>query len=274
MPVPDFQSVMLPLLEQLADGGARSVPDLAEKIARHFGLSESERSETLPSGYGRLNNRVHWARTYLGKAGLIETPSRGLARITQRGRDVLSSRPDRIDVKLLERYPEFVAFKQRSSAQGEPAATNANVSETAPASDETPQEAIERASREIEADLADELLSRIKANPPTFFERLVVDLLLAMGYGGTSRNAGQVLGQSGDGGIDGVIQEDRLGLDNIYVQAKRWDGSVGRPVVQGFVGSLTGRSASKGVLITTGTFTQDAREVTAHLRLPAVRVAA
>ncbi len=229
--------------------------DLTDQIGDQFQLNDGKRIEPHPSGQPRLANRVAWARTYMGRAGLLESVSRGSVRITERGRALLAEGPPRIDSRLLGRYPEFVAFRDRST----PAADSSSADQVA-ASSETPDETIERADRQLRAALADELLARVKRASPRFFERLVLDLLVAMGYGGTLQDAAQVVGQSGDGGIDGVIKEDKLGLDMIYIQAERWEGTVGRPVVQGFAGSLDGYRARKGVLITTGTFSKDARD--------------
>jgi restriction system protein len=184
----------------------------------------------------------------------METVSRGSVRITQRGKALLGEGPIRIDNRSLGRYREFVAFRDRTAPAVDVPADHVT------ASTETPDETIERAALQLRAALADELLARVKSASPPFFERLVLDLLVAMGYGGTLQDAARVIGQSGDGGIDGVIKEDKLGLDMIYVQAKRWEGTVGRPVVQGFAGSLDGFRARKGVLITTGTFSKDARD--------------
>jgi restriction system protein len=253
-PIPNFQSVMLPLLALLNDGQPHRTVDLINQIGEQFQLTEGQVMERLPSGQPRLANRVGWARTYMGRAGLVESVARGSVRITERGKELLAERPERIDTRLLTRYPEFVAFQARSATAPEPTPGHGT------STSETPDETIERADRQLRAALAEELLARVKRASPHFFERLVLDLLVAMGYGGTFQDAARVVGQSGDGGIDGVIKEDKLGLDMIYVQAKRWEGTVGRPVVQGFAGSLDGYRARKGVLITTGTFSKDAQD--------------
>jgi restriction system protein len=216
MAIPDYQSIMLPLLKLLNDDQAHRTVDLINQVGDEFQLSNGERLERLPSGQPRLANRVGWARTYMARAGLMETVARGSVRITERGRAVLAEGPVRIDNRFLSRYPEFVAFRDRTPAVDVPA-------DPITASSETPDETIERADRQLRAALADELLARIKSASPRFFERLVLDLLVAMGYGGTLQDAAQVVGQSGDGGIDGVIKEDKLGLDMIYIQAKRWE---------------------------------------------------
>ncbi len=256
MPVPDFQSWFLPLLKRIADGALHKMPDLYEELANDLGLSEADRSEVLPSGKQvTYQNRVGWARTYLKKAGLLESPGRALCRITPRGLDVLASKPARINIRVLEQYPEFVDFHRAAPKQvGAPTPKQA-ISE----SDETPEETLERVHQGIKTQLVQELLERIKTAPSNFFERLVVELLLRMGYGGSREDAGRTVGRSGDGGIDGIINEDRLGLDVIYLQAKRWEATVGRPVVQAFIGSLEGFRAKKGVLMTTSTFSGEAR---------------
>jgi len=232
--------------------------DLYEQLADDKELSAEDRAELLKSG-GQFvyHNRIGWARTYLKKAGLLDSPGRGLVMITDRGRQVLAERPPKLNVSYLRRYPEFVEFHTyKPPASGGPAsADDANAE-----SEETPQDLLERAHDELRRQLVDDLLDRVLKSPPSFFERLVVDLLLRMGYGGSREDAGRTIGKSGDGGIDGVISEDRLGLDVIYIQAKRWEGRVGRPVVQAFAGSLEGARARKGVLITTSTFSSDAQD--------------
>ncbi len=257
MTIPDFQSIMLPLLRAVADGQPQRSSELRGELEDSLGLIEADRRERLPSGrQERFVNRVAWARTYLAKAGLLENTVRGYVRITDRGRALLSENPTRVDMRVLNRYSEFVAFRARSA---EAAAGDSTTTQDASAT-ETPEEAIERAHRQHVAALADDVLLRVKALTPGAFEKLVVELLLAMGYGGTMQDAGQVVGRSGDGGIDGVIKEDKLGLDMMYVQAKKWDATVGRPVVQGFAGSLQGFRARKGVFITTAAFSAEARE--------------
>lgn len=246
---------MLPLLELLADGEEHSLRAELEGLADGFGLGDAERKELLPSGKQRVFlNRLGWARTYLKKAGLLEYPRRGLMRITDRGQAVLNDRPSRIDSKFLEQFAGFRDFRlQRREPTLPSGSSSASVAIT-------PEEQLEAAYVQVRADLAVEILEQIVSNSPEFFERLVVDLLVAMGYGGNLRDAGQALGRSCDGGVDGIIKEDRLGLDAIYLQAKRWEGSVGRPEIQKFAGALQGRRARKGVFITTSTFTKGAVE--------------
>lgn len=254
MPIPDYQMLMLPLLTIAADGQTHSKRDTVSALAEQFGLTDEERKELLPSGNQELfDNRVGWARTYLKKAGLIESVQRGQFRITDRGRSVIKEQPKRIDVVFLKQFPEFVEFKQtRSSELAD--------SESQPAN-ETPEELLATGYLKLRKQLEFELLSRVKAATPEFFERLVVRLLIAMGYGGSLADAGRAIGKSGDGGVDGVIKEDRLGLDILYVQAKRWDSaSVGRPEIQKFVGALHGKRARRGVFITTSSFTKEARD--------------
>jgi restriction system protein len=250
---------MLPLLRIAGDGGEQSTRQTVDLLAEFFALSEPERKELLPSG-GQMtfNNRVTWAITYLKKAGLLEATRRSHFRITTRGTQVLGEQPTRVDMKYLERYPEFLAFRAKRNHSDAAAASPRSPSHEDAAESETPEEAIEVAHQRLRNELADELLQQIMACSPAFFERLVVDLLLRMGYGGTRKDAGQAIGKSGDGGVDGIIKEDRLGLDAIYIQAKRWEGSVGRPEIQKFVGALQGQRAKKGIFITTSSFTQDA----------------
>lgn len=258
MAIPDYQTCMLPFLRFLGDSKEHSLRDAEESLGEYFDLSAAERAELLPSGQqGIFKNRIGWARTYLKKAGLVEAPKRGVFRITDRGLKILTTNPGRIDGKFLEQFPEFMDFRDMSKT------TNGIklVSEPAvawPVVTATPEEAIELAYQGLRDQLAQELLSVVLSCSPTFFEQLVVDLLVKMGYGGSRRDAGERIGQTGDGGIDGIIKEDRLGLDAIYLQAKRWQGSVGRPEIQKFVGALQGQRARKGVFITTSSYTADA----------------
>jgi restriction system protein len=262
MPVPDFQALMLPVLQEYADGKERVSRDVRERVAVKLGLTAAEIAERLPTApQTRWANRTAWAHSYLKQAGLLESPRRGHYRITERGRLVLAAPPARIDIPFLERYPDFQEFRARKGTRSE--ANQETQTTDAATADEfdvalTPDEQVRAGAALVKANLAAQLLERVKQASPTFFENLVVDLLVAMGYGGTHEDAARVVGRSGDGGIDGVIKEDRLGLESIYVQAKRWDGSVGRPVIQQFAGALAGHHARKGVVLTTSTFTQDA----------------
>lgn len=255
MSIPDFQSWFLPLLNAVSDGSTHRMSDLYDLLADQQGLSAEDRAELLPSGKQfTYRNRIAWARTYLQKAGLLEAPGKGAVRITEVGRQVLSSPPPKLNVTFLKSYPSFFEFHAGppTPSVGPPSAP------PAVENDETPQETLERLHKGLSTQLEAELLDQIKAAPPEFFERLVVDLLLLMGYGGSREDAGQTVGKSGDGGIDGIINEDPLGLDTVCIQAKRWEGTVGRPVVQAFAGSLEGYRAKKGVLITTSGFSADA----------------
>ena len=265
MTIPDYQTVMLPLLKFASDGRTHTFREAVEHLAGEFGLSPQERSELLPSGRQALfTNRVGWASFYLKKAGLLEKkPHRGAFSVTARGQDVIAHNPDRIDNEFLERFPEFVEFRNQSRRTRENGTAPVTDATTQPA--ETPEEALESAYQTIRQGLAQELLARVQACSPEFFERLVVELLVKMGYGGSRRDAGERIGQSGDGGIDGIIKEDRLGLDVIYIQAKRWQGSVGRPEIQKFVGALQGQRARKGVFITTSSFTGEATDYASRI---------
>jgi restriction system protein len=215
----------------------------------------------LPSGKQRkFDNRVSWARTYLQKAQLLSHTGRSRVRITERGIKVLRDNPTYINTKFLKQFPEFLAFHTAAGDKGSTIDENISTTqEIIEKTSQTPQEILETSYQSLRQTLAQEILERIKNNPPKFFENLVVDLLVAMGYGGSRKDAGQAVGQVGDGGIDGIIKEDKLGLDAIYLQAKRWEGTVGGPVVQGFVGALIGKKARKGVFITTSNFSQQAR---------------
>ena len=260
MAIPDYQTLMLPVLTVAAEGEAR-VPTASSRIADQLGLTEDEREEMLPSGAQRLlHNRIHWAKFYMSKAGLIETPRRGVFVASETGRALLARKPARIDVELLRSYPPFVEFYTANTLTGSPAETQAATAATASTS--TPEEQIDAAHAVLTSALRTELLTRILEQTPTFFERVIVELLVAMGYGGSHENAAMRLGKSGDGGIDGIVDEDRLGLDRIYIQAKRYapHSSIGRPEIQGFVGSLVGLGASKGVFVTTSTFSAPAVE--------------
>jgi restriction system protein len=252
--VPSYQKLMLPLLQAAADGKTHTTAEAFDPIADALGLSAEARAATLPDGRNRLKHRLEWARTYLKKAGLLEYPRRGSFVITKRGRDLLKSKPAEITRDLLLEYPEFREFVTPGRDE-----TEVKVAEVVGEID--PEEAMENAYVALRTTLEAELLDRVKSAPPDFLERLVVDLLLKMGYGGSRKDAGKALGRTGDGGVDGIINEDALGLDVVYIQAKRrTDASVGRPEIQQFVGALKGHQASKGVFITTSNFSREARE--------------
>lgn len=264
MPIPDYQTCMLPILHHAADGADHPLKEAVEALAKKFQLTEEEAQAYLPSGQQFVfQNRVAWARTYLKKAGLISSPRRGCLRITDRGRSVLEGNPTSIDVGFLERFPEFVAFKQlrRDKPDESPADNRASSN----ADEKTPHEALEAAHDRLRSELVAEILTTIKSSDPSVFEEIVVDLLVRMGYGGSRKDAGRAIGRSGDEGIDGIIKEDRLGLDIIYVQAKRWDTTVGRPEIQKFAGALEGQRARKGIFLTTSEFSREAEEYVSRI---------
>ena len=257
MAVPDFQSLMLPLLRLAGDGMDHTFKDAVEAIAIEFSLTPEERNELLPSSSRTtlFYNRLAWAKTHMTMAGLLQAPRRGVFCITQRGRELLVSQLARIDMKTLQQFPEYERARRGDvQASVEPALPAVAFSEL------TPEESIERAHLSLRKDLARELLESIMQCSPAFFELLIIKLMIKMGYGGSREEAGKAVGRSGDGGIDGIINEDRLGLDAIYLQAKRWEGVVGRPEIMKFVGALAGQRATKGVFITTSWFTQDAKD--------------
>jgi restriction system protein len=258
--VPDFQFLMLPLLKLATDGQPHSLAEAREALAIQFELTPADRDEPLPSGsQSKFANRVAWAKSYLQQAGLLASPKRGHFQILPRGEKVLMSPPAKIDIKFLEQYPEFIEFRTPRSGPVEPPTP------PDPTDSDTPEEALEAAPQKMTAALASEVLTRVKTASSEFFERLVVELLLRMGYGGSRSDAGQAVGKSGDEGIDGIISEDRLGLDVVYLQAKKWDGTVGRPEIQKFVGALHGKRAKKGVFISTGSFSAEAVAYVEHI---------
>ncbi len=243
---------MLPLLKLIGDKKEYSLQDTISILANQFNLTEEERHEMLPSGQQPVFiNRVGWARTYMKKAGLIEPTRRGYFRITERGITVLKQNPSKIDAQFLLQFPEFREFYK--SRQVKPAI---NTNSEKISDDETPKETLENAYQKLQSNLMSELLEQVRGCSPAYFEKIVLDLLVKMGYGGNRKDA-EAVGKSGDGGIDGIIKEDRLGLDTIYVQAKRWQGKVGEPVIRDFAGSLLGKHAKKGVLITTSDFSDE-----------------
>ena len=260
MAVPDYQSVMLPLLQFAEERKTEiSTDDAVEALATSLGLTEEDLKEMLPSGLQRtFVNRIGWATTYMKKANLLESTRRGYYRITPRGRELLRKKPAMINVKILKQYPEFLEFqKLKGTRSGEKTTT---AKESIDGSTATPSEALETAYENLRDELIDELLTKLKQSSPSFFERIVVELLVKMGYGGSRADAGKAIGRSGDGGIDGIIKEDKLGLDVVYIQAKRWDNNpVGRPDVMQFAGALQAQKANKGIFIATSRFTEDAR---------------
>ncbi len=257
--IPDYQSLMLPLLKLVSDGKEHKYRDLIESLAIEFKISEDERKELLASGNQAVfDNRVGWAKTYLKKAGLLDSPKRAIFIITQTGIDTLNKKPSRVDAKYLRQFPAFIEF-QNASRNGNEIEDDIS---TVILNEQTPEESLDVAYQRIRKSLAAELLNKVIELSPAFFERLVVELLVKMGYGGSIKDAGKAMGRSGDEGIDGTIKEDKLGLDIIYIQAKRWKPGnvVGRPEIQKFVGALAGQGAKKGIFITTSNFTKDALE--------------
>jgi restriction system protein len=251
--IPLYQEIMLPLLQLLGDKQEHSLRQAIDSLARQFNLSQEEQRELLPSGKQAVfDNRVGWARTYMKKAGLIESTRRGFFRITDRGLQVLKQRPARVDVKFLEQFEEFRAF--RAIRREKPTESGEEGPEA------TPEEAVANAYQDLKNSLANDLLQQLKASSPPQFENIVIDLLVAMGYGGSKPEAAKAIGRSGDEGIDGIINEDRLGLDVIYIQAKRWEGIVGRPEIQKFAGALQGQHAKRGIFITTSNFSKEATD--------------
>ena len=263
MAIPDYQTVMLPLLQFVSDEQEHSLAEATENLAKTFNLSEAEKIELLPSGkYPIFKSRVGWARTYLIKANILESTRRGFFNITKRGGEVLEEKLQQIDAEFLKQYPEFIEFISSSKTDD----VKTEKIETEITSQQTPEESLEYGYQKIRQNLADELLNRVKTCSPGFFERLVVELLVNMGYGGSIKDAGKVMGKSGDGGIDGIIKEDKLGLDVIYIQAKRWDdGTVGRPEIQKFIGALAGQKAKKGIFITTSRFSKEAIDYVSNI---------
>ncbi|MBL7743792.1 MAG: restriction endonuclease [Chitinophagaceae bacterium] len=259
--IPDYQSLMLPLLKLLSDKQEHKYRDLIEKLAVEFQLTDAERKELLASGnQAFFDNRVAWAKTYLKKAGLLDSPKRATYVITDLGLQTLAKNPPFINAKYLRQFPSFLEFQNASRN------TNDTEEELIPdlPNEQTPEEHLDKAYQRIRKSLASELLNKVVDLSPTFFERLVVELLVKMGYGGSIKDAGKAIGKSGDEGIDGTIKEDKLGLDVIYIQAKRWKPGnvVGRPELHKFVGALAGQGAKKGIFITTSNFTKDALDYT------------
>lgn len=271
MAVPGFQELTLPVLRELADGRERTTREVRQSVAQKLGLSAAELAEILPSGrQARYVNRAAWAHVYLKEAGLLEAVRRGVYRITERGREVLRAPPQRIDIPFLMQFPEMQAFRSRGSTDD--GDSPGRVTPPPPPGDLTPDEQIRNGYELLRESLATQLLARVQQASPQFFENLVVNLLVAMGYGGTQEDAAKVVGRSGDEGIDGIIKEDRLGLESIYLQAKRWDSNVGRPTIQQFAGALQGQRARKGVLITTSGFSRDAIEYARSLQTTIVLI--
>jgi restriction system protein len=253
--VPPYHTLMLPLLKVMSGGNEMTTKQMRDEVAENLGLSVEALSERLPSGtQNAFDNRMGWARTYLFKAGLIERPRRATYAISEIGKKLLANPPSEIDVDFLRSYEQFNQFFGSSKSDKESLASTDVIDDEL-----TPEEQIEKGVRQIQRELQVEVLDRVKQLPPECFEQLVLRLLVGMGYGGSMADV-QGVARGADGGVDGVVNQDHLGLDRIYIQAKRWEGSVGRPVIQGFVGALAGVGASKGVIMTTSTFAQPAQE--------------
>ncbi len=260
MPIPEFQALMLPLLKYTEDKKEHSFKEVIPYLANQFNLTEAEKRELLPSGkQAKFNNRVYWTKTHLEKAGLLTSLRRGIFVITQEGIEVLAKNPASINTKFLEKYDRYYQFKGSESNK------QLQNNYTEKIEKETPEETLENSHQQLQEALALEILENIKQCSPYFFESLVIDLLVSMGYGGSRKEAGQALRRSRDEGIDGIIKEDRLGLDIIYLQAKRWENAVGRPEIQKFAGALQGQRARKGIFITTSDFTKDAVEYVSRI---------
>jgi restriction system protein len=277
MDIPDYQSLMLPLLEALADGHEHLVRDVREGIAAKFGLGTAERGALLPSGKQPIfDNRLGWAKTYLAKAGLVSSVRRGVYQVTDRGRSVIASKPARVDTAYLAKFPEFEEFRRKNETDPDTGSISKGdvrpLDVAAATTTSTPQESLDAAYQQLRRAVEAELLAAVRGASFRFFEQLVVELLVKMGYGGSLKDAGKAIGRSGDDGLDGVIKEDHLGLDAIYVQAKRWERTVGRPEVQAFAGSLEGVRGRKGVFITTSTFSPEAREYVSRIEKKIVLV--
>ena len=262
MTIPDFQSVLFPLLKFCADGQEHTNREAIDALAHEFRLTEEEQKQLLPSGQQCVfENRVAWARAHMKMAGLVENTRRGIFRITNRGAQLLKKSPSEINLRVLREFPEYLEARDRNQVN--------RTEETSVATDyqesKTPAERLEEAYEILRKNLVSELLSQLKSASPNFFEKVVVEVLVKMGYGGSRKDAGQAIGRSGDEGIDGIIKEDRLGLDIIYIQAKRWENTVSRPEIQKFAGALQGKRARKGIFITTSDFSQNAHEYVAAI---------
>jgi restriction system protein len=255
MVIPNYQAIMLPLLLFAGDSEEHSLQEAVDSLADYFDLTDEELRELLPSGQQALfRNRLGWARSYLKQAALLESTRRGYFRITQRGLDVTHRNPSKVDVNFLDQFEEFREFRKRRRTKPK--------EEKEPEGQEqrTPEEILETVYENLRSELADDILQQINTSTPRFFERIVVEVIVKMGYGGSLRDAGKAIGRSGDEGIDGIIKEDKLGLDIIYIQAKRWENTVGRPEIQKFAGALQGKRARKGIFITTSNFSKEALE--------------
>ena len=268
MAIPDYQELMLPLLRLAASGTEHKFRDAVEQLAAEYKLTNDDRAAMLPSGTAPVfDNRVGWARTYLKQAGLLESPRRGIFRISGDGKTLLQEKPTKIDISLLHKYPKFREFLSRKREDRESQAETGREARQESENDlsATPEDSLANAYSRLRKGLEADLLEQVKKLSPSFFERLVVDLLVRMGYGGNRADAGRAIGRSGDDGIDGIINEDKLGLEVIYIQAKRWDATVGRPEIQKFAGALQGQRARKGIFITTSEFSREAEDYAARI---------
>jgi restriction system protein len=253
--IPSYEEIMLPLLNLLSDKQEHTLQEADDALAKHFKLTDLERDELLPSGQQPIfRNRLGWARTYMKKAGLLATPSRGKFIITEKGIDLLKEKPKEITSKFLKRYPEFIEFQSIKKIKDNVIEQSFEISSIIDG--KTPEEALEYVYQKLKSELAKEVIDVVKNCTPAFFEKLVVDLIVRMGYGGSRKDAGQALGKTGDGGIDGIVKEDKLGLDTIYLQAKRWENSVPVKEIRDFTGALASKKAKKGIFITTSSFPQ------------------
>ncbi len=259
MSVPKYQETMLPVLSAIAAQAPMSRRDIIASVATEFQLTDDDKSELISRGFPRYASNIGWAITYLKQAGLLESQKRGEYTLSARGREVLKSKPKAIDNAFLRKFDEFQDFVGRKSLRGKQS-DETDFTQPTQSIDLTPNEALDAAHSSLRSAVEKELLSLVKSGSPSFFEQVVIDVLVAMGYGGNRAGAARAIGKSGDGGIDGIIDEDRLGLDLIYVQAKRWEGVVGRPEVQKFNGALAGHRARKGVFVTTSSFTKESSD--------------
>ena len=257
--IPKYEEIMLPLLKYLADGKEHVLSEIHDFLAEQFKLTDDELRELLPSGKQTIfRNRVGWARTYMKKAGLLISKKRAHFKISDKGLELLKENPTEINSKFLTRYDDFVKFKTIRRERKNGASSQSELIEDN--TDQTPEESLEYAYQKLHSELAKDLLDIVKACSPDFFEKLVIDLLITMGYGGSRKDAGQAMGKSGDGGIDGIINEDKLGLDVIYLQAKRWDNTVPVKEIRDFTGALASKKAKKGIFITTSSFPKSVYE--------------
>jgi restriction system protein len=261
MAIPDYETLMLPVLKLAIDGNEHSLREATDYSISEFELTEEEQKTLLPSGTQRvIVNRVGWAITYLKKCKLLESTKRGYFKISQRGSNVLNQNPTKIDCHFLQQFPEFHEFKVKRERPKEKLKISPEINKS-----QTPEEILSEVHEELQQSLIEDLLNKIKDSSPSFFEMLVIDLLVKMGYGGSRKDAGQAVGRTSDEGIDGIIKEDKLGLDAIYIQAKKWGNNISRPEVQKFAGALQGKRAKKGIFITTSVFTKEAQEYASNI---------